>query len=314
MVTPRPVEVVEVGPRDGLQNERVRISTGTKVRYVEALARAGVRRIEVSSFVHPHVIPQLADAEEVFHQLHREPGVRYSALVPNLRGLERARDAHVEDVAVFTAASDTFVRKNIRMTLRESLEHFGPVAAQARAAGMRVRGYVSTVFGCPYEGTIRPQQGIEIAAELFAMGCYEVSIGDTIGVATPGDVHRWLEEAARSLPMHQLALHFHDTRGTALANVMVGLEHGISVYDGASGGLGGCPFAPGASGNLATEDLVFALHGMGCETGIDLAKLVAATSVIAAEIDHMLPGRYYRAARVQAARPARPHERAENLI
>ena len=303
MATLRHIDVVEVGPRDGLQNERVRIATPTKVRFIEALARAGLSRIEVSSFVHPQVIPQLSDAEAVFAQLTRDPAVRYSALVPNLRGLERARAAGVQEVAVFTAASDTFVRHNIRMTLSGSLEHFRPVVAQALQAGMRVRGYVSTVFGCPYEGVIRPQQGIDIAKELFEMGCAEVSIGDTIGLATPGDVNRWLDEAAKALPLDQLALHFHDTRGTALANVMAGLEYGISVFDSTAGGLGGCPFAPGASGNLATEDLIFALHGLGYHTGVELGAVVGASSIIAAEIDHMLPGRYYQAARVQSCLP-----------
>lgn len=298
------VQLVEVGPRDGLQNERVRISTDTKVRFVEALVRAGIRRVEVSSFVHPKAIPQLADAEQVFRKLKREPGVRYSALVPNLKGLERALASQVDEIAVFTAATDTFVRHNIRMSLEESLAHFQPVTEQARAAGVRVRGYVSTVFGCPYEGKVTPEQGISVAERLLAMGCAEVSIGDTIGVATPRDVQRWLEAAIPRLGLDRLALHFHDTRGTALANVMAGADLGVRVFDASAGGLGGCPYAPGASGNLATEDLVYALHGMGFDTGVDLGLLVQASGVIAAELDHLLPGRYFQAARVQSCLPA----------
>jgi hydroxymethylglutaryl-CoA lyase len=297
------VQLVEVGPRDGLQNERVRISTDTKVRFVEALVHAGLRRVEVSSFVHPKAIPQLADAEQVFRKLKREPGVRYSALVPNLKGLERALAAQVDEIAVFTAATDTFVRHNIRMSLEESLAHFRPVTQQAMAAGVRVRGYVSTVFGCPYEGKVTPEQGIAVAERLLEMGCTEVSIGDTIGVATPGDVRRWLQVAIPRLGLDKLALHFHDTRGTALANVMAGAELGVRVFDASAGGLGGCPYAPGASGNLATEDLVYALHGMGFDTGVDLGLLVQASGVIAAELDHMLPGRYFTAARVQNCLP-----------
>lgn len=297
------VEIVEVGARDGLQNERVRISTDTKVRFVEALARSGLRRIEVSSFVSPKAIPQLADAEQVFARLQREPGVRYSALVPNLQGLQRAMACGVEEIAVFTASTSTFVQHNIRMTLEESLAHFAPVVERARGGGMRVRGYVSTVFGCPYEGKVLPEQGISVAERLLAMGCDEISIGDTIGVATPGDVRRWLTVARDRLPFDKLALHFHDTRGTALANVLEGLEHGIRVFDASAGGLGGCPYAPGASGNLATEDLIYTLHGLGYSTGVDLAKLVAASNVIAAEVDHLLPGRYFQAARVQSCLP-----------
>lgn len=297
------IQVVEVGPRDGLQNERVRIQTATKVRFIEALAAAGVKRLEVSSFVHPRAIPQLADAEQVFAQLHRQEGVQYSALVPNQRGLERALAAGVKEIAVFTASTDTFVRHNIRMSLADSLLHFQPVVDQAKAAGLRVRGYVSTVFGCPYEGKVKPEQGIAVAQRLLDMGVDELSIGDTIGVATPGDVTRWLQAARGLLPQDKIALHFHDTRGTALANVMAGLMQGIRIFDSTAGGLGGCPFAPGASGNLATEDLLYTLHGLGFETGIDLDQLVKASTMIAAEIDHLLPSRYYQAARVQPCLP-----------
>ncbi|MSP91100.1 MAG: hydroxymethylglutaryl-CoA lyase [Myxococcales bacterium] len=302
---PEWVHLVEVGPRDGLQNERVRVATATKVHFVEALVAAGLRRIEVSSFVHPRAVPQLADAEAVFAALRPADGVRFSALVPNQRGLERALAAGVRDIAVFTAASDTFVQHNIRMTLAESLRHFAPVVQRALDAGLAVRGYVSAVFGCPYEGSVSPEQGIVVARSLLDMGCGEISIGDTIGVATPGDVARWLGAAhAAGLPFDRLALHFHDTRGTALANVMAGLQHGIRTFDASAGGLGGCPFAPGASGNLATEDLVYALHGLGFATGVDLAGLVAASGVLAGELDHLLPGRYFQAARVQGCLPA----------
>lgn len=297
------VQIVEVGPRDGLQNERVRIPTAKKVSFIEALADAGLQRIEVSSFVHPKVIPQLADAEQVFQKLRPRPGVRYSALVPNMHGLERALAAGVREIAIFTAASDTFVRHNIRMTLAESLSHFAPVVARAKREGLEVRGYVSTVFGCPYEGKVAAEQGIAVAQKLLDLGCDELSIGDTIGVATPGDVERWLGVALKALPLQCIALHFHDTRGTALANVMVGLQHGVRIFDATAGGLGGCPFAPGASGNLSTEDLIYALHGMGYATGVDLDKLILASHLIAGQIDHLLPSRYYQAARVQACLP-----------
>ncbi len=302
------VRIVEVGPRDGLQNERVFVSTQTKVAFVQALVAAGLRDVEVSSFVHPKAVPQVADAEAVFAALPRSEGVRYSALVPNLRGLERALACELDEIAVFTGSTDSFVGKNIRMTIAESLERFAPVVPGAVDAGLTVRGYVSTAFGCPYEGAVEPQQGIRVAERLFAMGCREISIGDTIGVATPGAVTRWLDAAEGRLPFDRLAMHFHDTRGTALANVMVALERGIRVFDSCAGGLGGCPYAPGASGNLATEDLVYALHGTGLETGVDLDALVLASRVIAGELDHGLPGRYFQAARVNAAvELLRPH-------
>lgn len=297
------VTLVEVGPRDGLQNERVRIPTPVKIRFVEALAAAGLKRIEVSSFVHPQAIPQLADAEAVFAGLQPHPGVRYSALVPNLHGLKRAIAAKVPEIAVFTAATDTFVRHNIRMSLEESLSHFQPVVQEAKANGMGVRGYVSTVFGCPYEGKVTPEQGILVAERLLAMGVDELSIGDTIGVATPGDVVRWLIAARGRLPLERIALHFHDTRGTALANVLVGLEQGIRIFDSTAGGLGGCPYAPGASGNLATEDLLYVLHGLGCQTGVDLNGVMQASQIIGNNLDHLLPSRYYQAARVQSCLP-----------
>ena len=305
---PGRVQIVEVGPRDGLQNERVRVPTATKVQFIEALADAGLQRIEATSFVLAQAIPQLADAEAVFAQLKKRPGVRYSALVPNVRGLRRAESADVKEIAVFTAATDTFVRHNIRMSLEESLQHFAPVVAEGNERGMFVRGYVSTVFGCPYEGSVTPEQGIVVAERLLALGVREVSIGDTIGVATPGDVVRWLRAAEGRLPMDKIALHFHDTRGTALANVLVGLEFGVRIFDSSAGGLGGCPFAPGASGNLATEDLLYTLHGLGYETGVDLEKVMQASQIIANSLDHLLPSRYYQAARVTSCLPTRPRE------
>lgn len=299
------VQIVEVGPRDGLQNERVRIATQNKSRFIQALADAGLRRIEVTSFVHPRAIPQLSDADELMMILPPRDGVRYSALVPNDRGLERAIAAGIREIAVFTAASDTFVHHNIHASLAESLVHFEEIVKKAKDLDIGVRGYISTVFGCPYEGKITAQQGLGVARALLAMGCDEISIGDTIGVATPGDVARWLDAAGSAgIPFDRMALHFHDTRGTALANVLVGLQHGVRIFDSTAGGLGGCPYAPGASGNLATEDLVYALHGLGFQTGVDLDKLVAASSLIANQLDHLLPSRYYQAARVQPCLPS----------
>ncbi len=295
------VRIVEVGPRDGLQNERVFVSTATKINFVAALAESGLRDIEVSSFVHPQAVPQLRDAEDVFNGISRLPGVRYSALVPNMHGLERALACELDEIAVFTGSTDSFVGKNIRMTVAESLERFAPVLPAALAAGLTVRGYVSTAFGCPYEGEVSPEQGIRVAEALLAMGCREISIGDTIGVATPGAVLRWLDAAEGRLPFDRLAMHFHDTRGVALANVMTAISRGLRVFDSCAGGLGGCPYAPGASGNLATEDLVYALHGSGMQTGVDLDKIVRASRMIAVELDHGLPGRYFQAARVNAA-------------
>lgn len=301
----RQVRIVEVGPRDGLQNERVFIDTDAKVRFVETLADAGLREIEVSSFVHPRAVPQLQDAEAVFAALRPRDDVRYSALVPNLRGLERALrvaergGARLAEIAVFTGSTDSFVGKNIRMTIAESLDRFAPVVPAAIAAGLTVRGYVSTAFGCPYEGRVEPEQGIRVAEALFALGCREVSIGDTIGVGTPGAVHRWMRAAEGRLPVDRLAMHFHDTRGQALANVLAALEHGVRVFDASAGGLGGCPYAPGASGNLATEDLVYCLEGSGWETGIDLGALVRASRSIAGQLDHILPGRVFQAERVR---------------
>jgi isopropylmalate/homocitrate/citramalate synthase len=289
------VKVVEVGPRDGLQNEKVTIPTDAKVAYITALGDAGLRVIEAGAFVSPKWVPQMADSAEVYRNIPKDPGVEYPVLVPNIRGLERAIEAGVTSIAIFTAASDTFNQRNINMTIDESIENYVPVVARARAEGMRIRGYVSTAFGCPYEGDVAPEKVLEVVARLLDLGCYEVSVGDTIGVGTPMQVQGVIGVLLQVVPATRLAMHFHDTRGTALANALAAMEMGIATFDTSSGGLGGCPYAPGASGNLATEDLIYMLDGMGLETGVSLKKLVAASSIIAPYLDHPLPGRYLQA-------------------
>jgi hydroxymethylglutaryl-CoA lyase len=286
----RRVRVVEVGPRDGLQNETATVPTGAKIRFVELLSDAGLPVVEVTSFVSPQAVPQLADAEAVMTGLRRRPGVRYPVLVPNLRGLERARAAGADAIAVFTAASEEFTRANINMSISQSLEVFGPVVAQARADGMWVRGYVSTAFGCPYQGAVDEDSVADVALALAAMGCDEVSIGDTIGVAEPADVPRVMGAVLDKLPAERLALHLHDTRGRALANVEAGLDLGITTFDASASGLGGCPFAPGAPGNLSTESLVAMLHEGGIETGIDPDRLEEASRFIRAAIANFQAG------------------------
>jgi len=297
------VKIVEVGPRDGLQNEKVTIPTQAKIDYVTALGDAGLRVIEAGAFVSPKWVPQMADTADVYRDIPKDPGVEYPVLVPNLRGLERAIEVGVTSIAIFTAASDTFNRRNINMSIDESFENYAPVAARARAEGMRVRGYVSTAFGCPYEGDVPPEKVLEVSARLLDLGCYEVSVGDTIGVGTPMQVQGVIGMLLQVIPAARLAMHFHDTRGTALANTLAALEMGIATFDASSGGLGGCPYAPGASGNLATEDLVYMLHHMVIETGVDLGKLVQASNLIAPYIDHPLPGRYLQACTAKATRP-----------
>lgn len=276
MTLPTSVTLVEMGPRDGLQNESARISLATKLQLIDDLAAAGIRVIETGSFVNPKWIPQMADSAEVFQSLQRRPGVRYTALTPNLQGLERALDAGADEVAVFGAASEAFSRKNINCGIAESLQRFEPVMARAQAANVAVRGYISCVLGCPYEGAIAPQAVLEVARALLAMGCYEVSLGDTIGTGTAGSTQRLLETLLAHIPARQLALHCHDTYGQALANILVGLQHGIATIDASVAGLGGCPYARGATGNVATEDVVYMLNGMGIDTGIDLNALVGA--------------------------------------
>ena len=284
---PRQVQVVEVGPSDGLQNEAVILSTADKARFVEMLADAGFSSIEVSSFVNPKRVPQLADATEVFALLAPRPAV-YSALVPNARGLERALEAGVSSIAFFTAASETFTKQNIGMTIAESLDGFRAMMDTTHAYGMAVRGYVSTAFVCPYEGLITPAQVAPVVQELLALGVDEISLGDTIGHATPDSVARLTEALLPILPLPRMAYHFHDTRGTALANVLMALQYGVSIFDSAAGGVGGCPFAPGAAGNLASEDLLTMLQGMGIETGIDIEKVVLASRFLASKLDHPL--------------------------
>jgi len=264
-----PVTVVEVGPRDGLQNEASAVPADAKVRFVEALAEAGLRVVEVTSFVSPRAVPQLADADEVLPAVQRREGVRYPVLVPNLRGLERAVAAGADAIAVFTAASEGFARANINMTIAESLAAFAPVLEQALMAGMWTRGYVSTAFGCPYDGAVEPSAVARVASELAALGCAEVSVGDTIGVARPEQVPGVVAAVAERVPLDRIALHLHDTGGRALDNVAAGLEAGVRTFDSSAAGLGGCPFAPGAPGNVATEALVRFLHRQGLETGVD---------------------------------------------
>ena len=293
---PRKVTVVEVGPRDGLQNEKGVMTTDDKVRFIDLLGVAGFPVIEATSFVSPRAVPQLADASAVMAGIQRRVGTRYTALVPNRKGMERALEAKVDEVAVFTGASESFVQHNINTTIAGSIESFRPVVEMARGAGLRVRGYISTVFGCPYEGAVAPEAVLRVSEQLLALGADELSLGDTIGVATPNQVVEITELLARHVPLKRLAMHFHDTRGTALANVLAALQLGISIFDSSAGGLGGCPYAPGASGNLATEDLLYMLHGLGIETGIDLGAVVAASSLLAGVRAKAPASRYYAAA------------------
>lgn len=277
----RKVTVVEVGPRDGLQNEERFVPTDAKIAFVDALSGSGLPVVEVTAFVSPKKIPQLSDADAVFSRVFKMPGVRYPALVPNLKGLGRALRAGVGEIAVFTAASDSFNRHNTNASIEESFARFRPVLEMASAEAVRVRGYVSCVFGCPYEGAISPRTGAEVAARLWNLGCREISLGDTIGVAVPSQVPEVVGRTVEAgVPLEALALHFHDTRGTALANVCEALREGVRIFDSSAGGFGGCPYAPGASGNLATEDLVYLLHGMGYETGVALERVAAATSLL----------------------------------
>ncbi len=289
------VTIVEVGPRDGLQNESARISPADKIAFIDRLSAAGLPVIEVSAFVSPKWVPQMADATEVFAGITRRPGTRYTALVPNLAGLDRALAAGVSEIAIFAASSDTFSRKNINQGIDESFGTYRAVCEAAHAAGVRVRGYLSTAFGCPYEGEVAPAVVAALAARLIDLGVFEVAVSDTIGIAHPGQVPRVLEAVFERVPVAKVALHFHDTRGMALANVLAALPLGVRTFDASAGGLGGCPYAPGASGNLATDDLVYMLEGMGIETGVSQAALEDATAFIAMRIDHRLPSRYFQA-------------------
>jgi hydroxymethylglutaryl-CoA lyase len=289
---PERVAVVEVGPRDGLQNEAVALAVDDRVTFCEALLDSGLPVVELGAFVSPKWVPQMAGSYEVVRRVKKRPGVRTPVLVPNRKGYEAAREAGCREIAVFTAASETFNRKNINASIDESFERFAEFVPEARREGMWVRGYVSTCFGCPYEGRVAPEKVLEVSRRLVETGCDEVSIGDTIGVAVPTQVRDLMGRLREALGPAPLAVHLHDTRGTALANVLAALQEGIAIVDSSAGGLGGCPYAPGASGNLATEDLLYMLDGMGIETGVDLAKVAAASRLIQARLGRTLPSRY----------------------
>jgi hydroxymethylglutaryl-CoA lyase len=293
---PAAVTIYEVGPRDGLQNEHVTIPTDAKIHFVDLLSDAGLAMIEVSSFVRPGAIPQLSDAEKVTKTVRRREGVTYTALVPNMRGMDRVEASALDGVAVFTAASETFSQRNTNASIAETFQRFRPVIDSARERGLWVRGYVSTAFGCPYEGDIAVESVLRVTTELLHLGVQQVAISDTIGVATPGDVETVVDVLTRSIDVTMVALHFHDTRGTALANVLTGLQLGVTTFDSSAGGLGGCPYAPGASGNLATEDLVYMLHGLGIRTGVSLEGVVAASRYLAGITGNTPTSRYFHAA------------------
>ena len=306
---PKRITVYEVGPRDGLQNEARMVGTQAKIAFIDALSATGLRQIEITSFVSPKWIPQLADASEVARGVVRRPEVRFSALVPNLRGLEDALAAGMEEIAVFLSASETHNKKNVNKTIVETLRAFESVIGPALDKGVRVRAYVSTVFGCPYEGPVASASVVRLAKTLKELGVYEISLGDTIGVANPVQVERVLEAVIAAIPAGCVAVHFHDTQGTALANCLVALALGITTIDSSIGGLGGCPYAPGAAGNLATEDLVSMLHGIGVDTGIDLEKLVECSRMVASFVGHELPSKYLRAHLGKQARNRRLAEK-----
>ena len=310
MPTPERVTIVEVGPRDGLQNEGAVIPAAVKVGFIDRLSAAGLSVIEATSFVHPRAVPQLADADDVYPAISRVPGVRYPVLVPTTRGLERAVAAGADEIAVVVGATDAFNRANLNRTVEEALADAASVIAGAKARGMRVRGYVSVAFGCPYAGSVDPRATAGVVGRLVNIGCDEISLGDTIGAATPGDIHRVLDAVLPFVGVDRLGLHAHDTRGQALANVYAALEHGISIVDSSAGGLGGCPFAgPGAVGNLATEDLVYFLDGMGIAHGVDLDAVMAASSFIALSVGHGLRSPTFLAGGRPTTRPLPGTER-----
>jgi hydroxymethylglutaryl-CoA lyase len=308
MKLPEHVTVYEVGPRDGLQNESRQVPTPDKIRFIEALVDAGLRRIEITSFVSAQWIPQLADGVEVARGVRRRDGVQFSALVPNRRGLDAALAAGMREIAVFLSVSETHNKKNVNKTIPDTLKAFGDVVPPALAAGLKVRAYVSTAFGCPYEGDVAPERVVWLSKQLLDMGIYQLSISDTIGVANPPQVFDVLGKVLEVARLEQIAVHFHDTQGTALANCMAALQLGVTTIDSSVGGLGGCPYAPGASGNLATDDLVAMLHSMGIQTGVDLDKLVEASRLAAAFVGHELPSKYLKA---HLGKQARARRRAE---
>jgi isopropylmalate/homocitrate/citramalate synthase len=295
MKTPQSVRIVEVGPRDGLQNEAQIVPTGTKIEFIKKLAASGLKTIEATAFVSPKWVPQMADHGEVMRALPHDEGITYPVLVPNMRGYEDAIAAGATEVAVFAAASETFSQRNINCTITESLERFAPIFAAARGAHVGVRGYVSCALGCPYEGGVSPRKVAEVAAALFEGGCYEISLGDTIGVGTPNRTTELIDTVAERVPIYRLAGHFHDTYGQALANILAALIAGVRVFDASVSGLGGCPYAPGAAGNVATEDLVYMLNGMGIETGVDMDRLIAAGSFICEKLGRQTQSRAARA-------------------
>ncbi len=297
MESPRQVRIVEVGPRDGLQNEAQIVPTETKIKFIGLLADAGLKAIEATAFVSPKWVPQMADHAELMRALPRREGVVYPVLVPNLRGFGAALEAGATEVAVFASASETFSQRNINGSIAESLERFKPVFDAARAANVRVRGYVSCVLGCPYEGAVDPVRVADVSWKLFESGCYEISLGDTIGVGTPKATQQMIAVVADRVPVANLAGHFHDTYGQALANIYAALEMGVSVFDSSVGGLGGCPYAPGAAGNVATEDLVYMLDGMGIESEVDLDRLIAAGTFICAALGRETQSRVAKAKR-----------------
>jgi hydroxymethylglutaryl-CoA lyase len=307
---PAEVTIYEVGPRDGLQNEARNVPTPDKIRFIDSLVAAGIRSIEITSFVSPKWIPQLADAAEVARGVQRPPGVLMSALVPNRRGLDTALASGMKVIAVFLSASETHNKKNVNKTIAETLAAFDEVVPVARAANVQVRAYVSTVFGCPYEGDVDPQAAVDLVGRLRDMGVYQVSLGDTIGVANPMQTEDVLGRVLAKHPAEAIAVHFHDTQGTALANCLVSMQMGITTIDASAGGLGGCPYAPGASGNLATEDVVAMLHSMGVKTGIDLDKLTEASRTASTFVGHELPSKYLKA---HLGKQARARRQAEKL-
>lgn len=290
------VRIVEVGPRDGLQNEKTIVAAADKIALIDRLSGCGLKSIEATSFVSPKWVPQLADAAEVYAGIHKRDGVSYPVLVPNEKGYDRAREVGVTEIAVFSAASEAFNQKNINASIDESLQRFEPVVSKAKADGVKVRGYVSTVLGCPYQGEVPLADVVRVSKALHDMGCYEVSLGDTIGIGTPGKARAMLEAVAGEVPMDALAVHFHDTRGQALANILACLEAGVRVVDSSVSGTGGCPYAKGASGNVASEDVVYMLHGMGMQTGVDLDALIATGNWLSTLLGHDTASKVARAA------------------
>jgi len=307
---PTRVKLVDVAPRDGLQNEPGVVPAAVKIELIDRLTDAGLPAVETTSFVSPKWVPQMADNAQVMAGIRRKPGVNYPVLVPNMKGLEAAMAAGVQEVAVFTAATESFSRRNTNCSIAESFERFEPVCKTALAAGIQVRGYISVVLGCPFEGEVNPEAVADVAQRLYGMGCYDVSLGDTIGVGTPGKTQRMIAAVARRIPVSKLGGHYHDTYGQALANILASLQMGVATFDTSVAGLGGCPFAPGATGNVASEDVVYMLHGLGIETGVDMSKLLEAAQFICAALGRPTASRAGRALATKAARRAAQSSKA----